>query len=427
MTPLRTILAILTCTASLTLADTAPYDDAPIHYSTTRPVDPATRLQSRLDDGSATLDSTSPANLLRSVLTALNVPVSSQTLVFSRTSLQRTLISPSNPRALYFNDDTYVGYVPGGRVVEIATTDPHLGSTFYTIDQHPRSAAHVIRQTDNCLECHATNMTHDLPGLIIRSVFPDSTGEPILPAGTFLTTHESPISQRWGGWYITGSLPGASMANTLFDDTDPSNPKPLPALDPTREFNTSLFPTPYSDPVALLVLEHQVEAHNRLSRALYASEQALHDEEAINRELDRHIPAGTHSDSTISRIHHACDPLVEYLLFSNEAPLHGPISGPTSFASDFSKRGPRDPLGRSLRDLDLRTRLFKYPCSYLIYSPSFDSLPTPALEYVYQRLYDVLTDADDSKSFDNLSANDRQAILEILRATKPNLPAYWAH
>lgn len=425
MTLLRTIVASLLLAASSVLADVSAYDSAPINYSTTQPVDPATHLQAQLKAGDVSLDRSSPVDLLKSVLDAFDIPISSQTLVFSRTSLQRTLISPENPRAIYFNDDTYIGFVPGGRVVEIATTDPHLGPTFYTIDQHPAAPVRLIRQTENCLQCHASNMTRDLPGLIVRSVFANPAGDPILPAGTFLTTHESPMSERWGGWYVTGTLPGDSMANKIYDDADPSNPKALPLMDPSKQFGAGMFPSPDSDPVALLVLGHQVEGHNRLTRALYASEQALHDESAINRELDIHPPPGTHSDSTLSRIRHACDPLVEYLLFANEAPLPGAVSGPTTFAADFSKRGPRDPQGRSLRDFDLHTRLFKYPCSYLIYSQSFDALPAPALDYVYHRLYDVLTGVDTSPPFAQLTPADRQAILEILRATKPNLPAYW--
>src|SRR3954452_9337128 len=159
---MRRIVLLLTLAASpIGLADTPDYESAPINYSTTQPSDPATALQSKLSAGTATLDPASPLSLLASTLKALDIPLSSQTLVFSKTSLQSTSISPDNPRALYFNDDTYVGYVPGGRVLEIATTDPHLGSTFYTLDQHPQSPPKFVRQTDNCLSCHASNMTRD--------------------------------------------------------------------------------------------------------------------------------------------------------------------------------------------------------------------------------------------------------------------------
>jgi hypothetical protein len=267
-------------------------------------------------------------------------------------------------------------------------------------------------------------MTRDLPGLILRSVHPDRTGDPILPAGTFLTTHESPMNQRWGGWYVTGPFPGEHLANTLFDNADPSNPKPLPPLDPAASFDAADYPSPHSDPVALLVLQHQVEAHNRLTRALYATRQALRDEQVMATALGETVTA--HSPSTLSRIKSACEPLVEYLLFSNEAPLPAPVAGPSPFAADFPTQGPRDPQGRSLRDLDLQTRLFKHPCSYLIYSDSFNALPAPALDYIFKRLHAILTSQDTTKPFAHLTPTDRQSILQILRATHPNLPAYWS-
>jgi hypothetical protein len=117
--------------------------------------------------------------------------------------------------------------------------------------------------------------------------------------------------------------------------------------------------------------------------------------------------------------------LVRYLLFTNEAPLDAPLEGPSSFAEEFATRGPRDAHGRSLRDFDLRTRIFKYPCSYLIYSDAFDALPAPAKDYVYHRLFEVLTGREHGPEFAKLSAEDRKAILEILLATKPGLPEEW--
>jgi hypothetical protein len=422
------VLAVALAAAGVR-ADLTQYDEAPIHYSATTPTDPATRLQARLTAGEATLDSAGDQFLLLSLLRELKIPVSSQTLVFSKTSLQRNSISPSRPRAVYFNDDTYVGFVPGGRVIEVATTDPNIGTTFYTVDQHPTGPMRLTRQTDNCLQCHASNMTRNFPGLVVRSVHPDSYGEPILPAGTFLTTHESPLSERWGGWYVTSPLPGANMANTTYDESagaggSASKPAAV-ALDPAKAFDASRYPLATSDPVALLVLEHQVEAHNRLTRALYATRRALSDEETIAKAMNEPVPVKEHSESTLRRIHHACDPLVEYLLFAGEPELPAPLNVQSAFAEEFQKRGPRDVKGRSLRDFDLKTRLFRYPCSYLVYTESFDARPTPALEYVYQRLHAVLTGQDSSPAFAHLGLEGRQEILEIIRATKSNLPGYW--
>jgi hypothetical protein len=92
----------------------------------------------------------------------------------------------------------------------------------------------------------------------------------------------------------------------------------------------------------------------------------------------------------------------------------------------FAARGPRDSRGRSLRDLDLRTRLMRYPCSYLIYSEPFDALPPAAKQAVYARVWAVLSGAVRDGRYDRLTAADRQAVVDILRETKPDLPAYFA-
>src|SRR5262249_53739144 len=132
-----------------------------------------------------------------------------------------------------------------------------------------------------------------------------------------------------------------------------------------------------------------------------------------------------HSENTTSRVKNAGEPLVKYLLFSGEAALTEPVRGTSGFAAEFARRGPRDGKGRSLRDFDLRRRLVAYPCSYVIYPPAFAGLPGPVKDYVYRRLWEVLTGKDTGADFAHLSAADRQAILEILRATKPDLPDYW--
>ena len=113
------------------------------------------------------------------------------------------------------------------------------------------------------------------------------------------------------------------------------------------------------------------------------------------------------------------------MLFSGEAKLTDRVQGTSGFAEEFARRGPRDPRGRSLRDFDLRRRLFAYPCSYLIYSAAFDGLPAPVKEYVYRRLWEVLSGKDTSDDFAPLSAGDRRAVVEILRVTKSDLPDYW--
>jgi hypothetical protein len=117
--------------------------------------------------------------------------------------------------------------------------------------------------------------------------------------------------------------------------------------------------------------------------------------------------------------------VVKYMLFQGEATLSEPIAGTSEFAKEFAARGPFDSKGRSLREFDLKSRMFRYPMSYTIYSRQFDGLATEAKERIYLRLWEVLTGADTSGDFEHISKADRQAIIEIIRDTKRNLPTYW--
>lgn len=160
-----------------------------------------------------------------------------------------------------------------------------------------------------------------------------------------------------------------------------------------------------------------------ITAAGYQARLALHYEASINKVLGR--PAEHLSDSTQSRDKTPAEKLLKYLLFTEETPLDGRITGTSQFAQEFAARGPRDRQDRSLRDFDLERRLFKYPCSYEIYSAAFDGLPDVVKDYVYRRLYEVLTGQDQSSDFARLSTPDRQAIREILCDTKPGSPEYW--
>jgi hypothetical protein len=183
----------------------AAYELEPINYSSARAQDAIAKVQAQLDAGKAKLNHVARHGYLTSLLQILNIPESSQTLVFSKTSLQRDQISPQTPRALYFNDDVYVGWTRGGAAIEIASTDPKIGTVFYTLDQRPTEKPRFVRQTDACIQCHGTSMTGNVPGLLIRSVHTDPTGMPVLTAGTSLITQNSPLEDRWGGWYVTGT------------------------------------------------------------------------------------------------------------------------------------------------------------------------------------------------------------------------------
>lgn len=404
------------------------FDHEPINYSITQPNDCIARLQKRIDEGSARLEAKGSQGYLASVLRELNVPVSSQMLVYSKTSLQRHRIAPDTPRALYFNDDVYIGYCQNGDVLEVSAVDPQLGTTFYTLDQNVSDKPRFARQTDSCLLCHSSTQAQNIPGHLVRSVYSDPAGFPILSSGSFRIDQTSPIEKRWGGWYVTGEHGTQKHLGNLIvrgkqqpEEIDNSSGQNVTDLSQLLEVDAYL--TGHSDIVALMVFEHQTMAHNLLTRANFVTRQALHYEATLNREL-KEAP-GHRWASTLSRIKSVGEPLVQYLLCSNEAPLKSAIQGTSGYADEFMKAGPRDSRGRSLRDLDLKTRLFKYPCSYLIYSPSFEQLPTDVREFVLDRLWNVLQGRETSKEFAHLSQADRTAIREILTETLPNLPEYW--
>lgn len=404
-----------------------PQEHPAIDYRQGVSNDAVARLQRQLDSGALKLEYSEPRGYLDSVLKHLGVPASSQGLVFSKTSFQLHRIMPSNPRAIFFNDETYVGWVRGGDVLELAAVDHKLGGVFYILEQEKVTQPR-IRRNDECLQCHVTNGTRNVPGFMVRSVYPDARGYPIAPLGGFITNQTSPLKERWGGWYVSGAH-GAErhLGNQRFDEKGGDyNPAQLASQNVTNlepRFNTLNYLTPHSDIVALMVLEHQTQMHNLLTRLSYETRMALRDQEVINEALGR--PADELSDGAKRRMARAVDDALKYLLFAGETRYASPIKGASNFAQEFSSLGPKDRQGRSLRDLDLRRRLFRYPCSYLIYSEAFDALPPPALDQLYRQLWLVLTGQSQDKEFAAITPEERKAVLEILRETKKNLPNYF--
>lgn len=404
------------------------FDREPILYSSAPVDDPIARLQKRIDAGETTLEFDQKHGYLPAVLKELGVSPSSQTLVFSKTSFQLRFITPRTPRAVYFNDTAYVGWVQRGDVVELAGVDPRQGAIFYVLEQEQQEKPKFIRDTGNCLTCHASSRTHDVPGYLVRSVYPSSTGMPHFGAGGFRTNHASPLRERWGGWYVTGEHGDQRhMGNVVTDNKDRPEQLNVEAganlTSLAGKFRTEPYLSAHSDIVALMVLEHQGDMHNLIARASYETRMASHQSQVMNEALGR--PKETLSESAERRIASAAEQLVEYMLFVDEAPLEGQIEGTTSYAEEFAALGPTDSKGRSLRQFDLRKRLFKHPCSYLIYSEAFEALPAAVKDRVYRRLWEVLSGQDQSERYARLSPEDRQAVLEILRETKPSLPAYW--
>lgn len=363
------------------------------------------------------------------MLDALNISVKSQMLVFSKTSLQKHYIAPETPRAVYFNDEVYLGFVQNGEVLEVASTDPVLGAIFYTISQKKAIKPKITRQTHACLQCHDSgSLTLGNPGHIVRSVYSDTDGMPIFSAGTFHTTQESPFKERWGGWYVTG-VHGEQvhMGNTLVKNKDDAEHvdfrKGCNVTNVKDYFDTKKYASPHSDIVALMVAAHQTTMHNLITRAGFDTRLAVWQEREMNKALGE--PLERRSASTESRIKSVVEPLLKYMLFSDEAKLSAYVAGTSGYAEEFSRLGPKDNSGRSLREFDLKTRTFKHPCSYLIYSDSFNQLPDDVLALIKSRLTEILSGKDNSKEYAHLSLDDRRNIREILADTWKNAPAEW--
>lgn len=401
------------------------HEQDPINYSTAKANDPVARLIERIDAGDAHLEWEPKHGYLPSMMRLLDVPESSQTLVFSKTSLQVSRITPRTPRAIYFNDDVYLGWVQRGDVVEISAADPQLGGTFYTLDQRVKDKPVIQRETARCLQCHGSTHTRRVPGHIVRSVFPDSGGQPIYRLGTHLTDDSSPFAERWGGWYVTGNHGRQRhMGNCSIADPQVSEQLDVESGANVRDLSSRLdlrpYLSPHSDIVALMVLEHQVTMHNVLTASNHSGRITARDAVIMNKALER--PEGFESESTARRYASAAENVVKALLFCGEATLTDNVQGTSSFSEEFAARGPFDSEGRSLRQFDLGKRLFVYPCSFLIYSESFRQLPGGVIERVWQRLDEILSGRDTSEKFGHLSAGDRSAIFQILCETCPDTP-----
>jgi hypothetical protein len=378
-----------------------PFDEDTIAYSKTKSDGPVAKLQARLDRGEAQLVRDGRYDFLLSVLTNLQVRPSSQMLVFSKTSFQRERIDPQHLRGIYFGDNVYVGYVPGSPLLEITEVDPKLGAVFYTLDQSQPKPR--FTRTDQCLECHASARSMGVPGHLVRSFTTDERGIVDLASGVSQVNHRTPFEERWGGWYVSGTHGATIHRGNRFGTTNALGN--LTSL--ARFFDAAPYPQASSDIVALMMLEHQTHGQNFITRLNYESTLALKQYGHV-----RYLKSITEA-------------FVKYLLFTEEAPLASPVRGVSEFAREFAAAGPRDARGRSLRDFDLQTRMFKHPCSYLIYSDAFAALPAPIREKVYERLLEVLSGKESGADYTKLSRESRRAILEILAETKTDLPKAW--
>ncbi len=395
---------------------TDPWELPPVRYSETSASGPVGRLETEIREGRR-ITAMSPLDRLRFVLKLLEIPEESQVLVFSKTSKQNSLIHPGNPRCLFFNENSYVGYVPGGDI-EVAAHDPLLGQVFYLVSGGLGEAPmRVERDSSDCLSCHGTARTESVPGVLVRSVFPDASGQPILPLGTYQIDHESPIEERWGGYYVTGRIGKPHLGNrTYAEDAGREAPTPSPELssvagkvEPTRYLRST------SDVVALMILEHQCRVQNLITSASMNYRRVSWLEKSLDPTRDPDQGgAGRQADAAAVKI-------VDALLFAREAdPGEGGIEGDPAFQEAFARRFPKSRDGRSLADFQLHTRLFKHRCSFMVYSKAFESMPDRLESAVMAKLREVLTAPPGSGSHPDLRGPERARIMKILAETLPS-------
>lgn len=387
-----------------------------IQYETRPTTDMVTRLNAALASGRQPLERDARTGYLLPVLKALNVPVESQLLVFSKTGLQREFTGPDNPRALYFNESVVVGYVPGAPELELAAQDAQQGVVFYTLEQAPTGPPTFTRRT-HCLTCHVSVVTLEVPGFIVRSNMVAADGNAMPALGSHTVNHQTPHTERWGGWFVTGhaSMPPYGPLGHLGNMTVAAHPTSGPAIFSNRVLidwmnrppDTDRYLASDSDLAALMTFDHQSHALNLLTR--------------LNWEA-RIAGASGRIVATEGKLAGRVGELVDYLLFVDEAPLAFAVTPRPGFAEALEARVPKDRQGRSLAQLDLTTRLLKYPLSYLVYGEAFEGLPVAVKEAVYRRTFEILSGKVRDRKYAHLSAEDRQAIAGILRETKTDLP-----
>ena len=402
------------------------YELEPHGYFSKDAKDPVTLLMKRVQRGEVLIKEPNGKPLVERLLRELGLNKDTQVLVFSRTSLQRREVSYSNPRALYFNESVYLGWMPNGRI-EIASFDPELGPIFYFQRELDDASSPLLTRTRSCLGCHAGDATNFLPGSLGRSVYPDKSGRSLRSIDDYRRSgHHIPLHDRYGGWFVSGNH-GAMrhMGNAIASreggkiTIDREQFANLEKLD--RFFSTEAYPAPGSDIAALLVFDHQVTMHHRLVEAAYRARQSLFDSKLDPEETDvSKLSEGRSTDEFLE----GRDKVVDYLLFRDETPIPK-VSCDPAFRRAFTANRIADSRKRSLKDLRLDGRIFENRCSYMIYSPTFEQFPPMLKGAIYARIHEILTSPKPVEGFDYLGKDEKRRILEILDETKEDLPPGW--
>lgn len=411
----------------------ASLEGAPVRYSETEPDTKLTRFFAAAK-GNPVLSGGTHREILDELLSQLGIPVESQVLVFSKTSAQNSFISPETPRALYFSDDLYLGWVQGGDI-EVASFDPRLGMVFHLVKlvgRKPGALPTLVRER-SCMNCHAGSSSRDLPGLMVRSVHPSDSGLPFFEAGTYHTRQSSPIEERWGGWYVTGSVEGHHHLGNAIASLSPSGTgielRPLAEGESLKTLDGLFSTAPYphrgnSEALALMVLEHQVGVHNVLIEANLTTRLTLHRHSEMQKAFGEPVEADL-SESNARILDRLATRVLREMLYVDEIALPGGIEGTGPFQAAFERDKRKNSEGRSLRDLRLYERLMKYRCSHLIYSEAFETLPESIRTRILDQLFLILTQPSEWPEFSHLGDSERRHILGIVKETVPNLPPSW--
>ncbi|TDU62449.1 hypothetical protein EI77_04717 [Prosthecobacter fusiformis] len=415
MTVRLAALSLCFLTASAVAVETqVTFREAPHKYLDHTPQDRFAAVQKQIEKGEVKLDTSSDKAFLASILKALDIPVSSQLLVFSASSLQSEIINPSNPRALYFNEDTYIGYVPGGKV-EVIAMDPEMGAMFYIFERlRPGGGVPPMTRSDKCFNCHAGNATRRVPGLIAESLLPMLSGASLETYRRDEQGHQIPLEKRFGGWHLTGKHHLKDNLANLMGRTSSSRGFEKTPVEPGQMSDLNLHLIPTSDILPHLVHEHQLGFENRVFHAAYVMRQLL-------AEGRGSLPLAAKPEMET-----LADELARYILFADEAklPTEG-IEGDAEFIREFQRNKKSVKAGASLKDFDLKNRIFKYRCSYMIYTDSWQKLPAMLRERVYFKMAEGLREQNANPAYAHLPPDERRAIRTILKETLPGLPTWW--
>ncbi len=404
----------LTAATSESISTAIEFRKVPHDYLNHVPKDRFAGVLKKIQEGALQLDTRDDKAFLRSLMAALDIPISSQILVFSASSLQSEIINPRNPRALYFNEDTYLGFVPGGKV-EVISMDPTHAAMFYIFDRLlPGGPVPTIARSQKCFNCHAGSATRRVPGLIAESLLPMASGASLETYRRDEQGHQIPLDQRFGGWHLTGGHHlNPTHANLMGVTTGAGKFDKVPA-EPGQMWDLDRHLLPTSDILPHLVHEHQLGFENRVFHAAYTVRQLRGGERG---------PLPTSAKAELEKL---ADELARYILFTDEAKLpSGGIEGDATFMSDFARNRRATHTGLALKDFDLKTRLFKHRASYMLYTESWQKLPTELMDRVYYKMAEGLREQNASAIGAHLPPSEKRAIRTILKETLPGLPAWW--